>query len=421
MTVERSVTPSGITVITETMPWVRSVALGMWVSVGSRDETIDEWGASHFLEHLLFKGTASRSQRQIAETFDRIGGDANAFTTKETTCFHARVRDADVVDAFSVIADMLVAAGNSEDDVTAERNVVLSEIAEYLDSPDDLVHTDFATALLGEHPLSRETLGSEASVEALSRDDIHQYYTRQYRPETVTVAAAGNVTHDEIYRLSVDHLYDLGRPLGNRPLRQAPDHYNPKVVSVRHRPITQTHVVVGVPGVTAADPNRMAIRVLNTLLGGGMSSRLFQTVREERGLAYTAYSYAGTFSDAGVIGAYAATKPRDAAVTARLMREVMTSLADTVSGDEVERAKQSLLGGLVLNLEDTESRMSRLAHHVLLDMPLRSIDDVVLELEQITLAEVQTVASRLFSQPFSLAAVGPINTSDDAALRAVIA
>jgi len=421
VTVQQSVTPSGITVITETLPWVRSAALGMWVGVGSRDETVDEWGASHFLEHLLFKGTASRSQRQIAETFDRIGGDANAFTTKETTCFHARVRDADLADAFEVIADMLVAAINTEDDVTAERNVVLSEIAEYLDSPDDLVHTDFATALLGEHPLARETLGSEQSIEALSRDVIHDYFQRHYRPETLTVAAAGNLTHDEVYRLTVERLQDLARPGGNRPTRQAPVHYNPNVVTVRHRPITQTHVVIGVPGITAADPQRMAIRVLNTLLGGGMSSRLFQTVREERGLAYTAYSYAGTFSDAGVIGAYAATKPRDAVVTAQLMRDVMIDLADTVTVEEVDRAKQSLLGGLVLNLEDTESRMSRLAHHVLLDMPLRSIDEVVSELEQVTIGEVQTAASQLFSQPFSIAAVGPIDASDEPAFRDVVA
>lgn len=421
MTVQQSVTPSGITVITETLPWVRSAALGMWVGVGSRDETVDEWGASHFLEHLLFKGTASRSQRQIAETFDRIGGDANAFTTKETTCFHARVRDADLADAFAVIADMLVAALNTEDDVTAERNVVLSEIAEYLDSPDDLVHTDFATAMLGEHPLARETLGSEQSIETLSRDVIHDYFQRQYRPETLTVAAAGNVTHDAVYRLTVELLHDLSRPGGNRPARQAPAHYNPNIVTVRHRPITQTHVVIGVPGITAADPHRMAIRVLNTLLGGGMSSRLFQTVREERGLAYTAYSYAGTFSDAGVIGAYAATKPGDAVMTTQLMRDVMTGLADTVSVDEVDRAKQSLLGGLVLNLEDTESRMSRLAHHVLLDMELRSIDEVVSELEQVTIDDVQMAASRLFSQPFSIAAVGPLDERDKTAFQAVVA
>lgn len=421
MTVERSVTNSGITVITETMPWVRSAALGMWVGVGSRDETLDEWGASHFLEHLLFKGTTSRSQRQIAETFDRIGGDANAFTTKETTCFHARVRDADLADAFAVISDMLVAAVNTEDDVQAERNVVLSEIAEYLDSPDDLVHTDFATALLGEHPLARETLGSEASIETLSRDVIHNYFTRHYRPETITVAAAGNVTHEEVYRLTVELLDDLSRPGGSRPERQAPVAYLPNVVTLRHRPITQTHVVIGVPGVTAADPQRMAIRVLNTLLGGGMSSRLFQTVREERGLAYTAYSYAGTFSDSGVMGAYAATKPSDAHLTAALMRDVMTGLVDTVTSEEVTRAKQSLLGGLVLNLEDTESRMSRLAHHVLLDMPLRSIDDVVAELEQITVDDVKTVAARLFHQPFSLAAVGPIDVADDTAFHSVVA
>ena len=421
MQVTQSVTPSGITVITETLPWARSVALGMWLKVGSRDETLDQWGASHFLEHLLFKGTANRTQRQIAEAFDTMGGDANAFTTKEATCFHARVRDADVADAFTVIADMLVAAVNADSDVASERNVVLSEIDEYYDSPDDLVHTDFATALLGAHPLARETLGSEQSITTLSRDTIHQYFHTHYRPETLTVAAAGNITHEALYQLTLDTLGDLNRPGGQPPTRTAPEGYHTQTVTLRHRPVTQTHLVVGVPGITARDPNRMAVRVLNTLLGGGMSSRLFQTVREDRGLAYTTYSYAGTFSDAGMLGAYAATSPKDAPQTATLLRQVMEQLADDVSHDEVARAKKSLLGGLVLNLEDTEARMSRLAHHVLLERELRSIDAVVEELEQISVADVKTAAHRLFSQPFSLAAVGPIDDGDDTPLHAVVA
>lgn len=415
-----STTSHGVRVVSETLPWTRTVSLGMWLDVGSRDETADEWGISHYLEHLLFKGTATRTQRDIAEAFDQMGGDANAFTTKETTCFHARVRDEDLTDAFGLLADMIAHAANAPDDVETERNVVLSEIAAYDDAPDELVHTDFVTGLLGAHPLARETLGTVESITHLNRDAIHAFYARHYRPHTLVVAACGNVEHDTLVALTEQHLADLSRPGGAAPVRHKPVTYTPHAVMLRDKPVTQTHLLVGVPGVHTTDEHRMAVRVLNTLLGGGMSSRLFQTVREEKGLCYTTYSYAATFSDAGVFGAYAATNPNDAFAAADLIKTVLHRAADTISETDVSRAKKTLLGAMVLQLDDTEARMSRLASHVLLNRPLTSIDDVVEELEQVSLADVTDQANRLFTQPLSVAVVGPNVTKQFSRWQAVV-
>ncbi len=402
-----TVLPSGVTVVTEPMSSVRSVALGLWVSVGSRDEAADQAGCSHFLEHLLFKGTSRRSARQIAEELDAVGGEMNAFTSKEMTCFYARVLDRDLPLAFDVLADMVVDARNAPEDVEAERQVVLSEIDIHVDTPDDLVHSDFSELLLGAHPLALETLGTFDSITRLGRDTIHDYYLDRYRPENLVVAASGNVEHDRVIELTDQLLGDLGRPGGSRPPRRAPQAFAEGAVRVRQRPTEQAHVVLGMPGVSQIDEDRWGLRVLNTLLGGGMSSRLFQEIREVRGLAYTAFSYAASYTDSGLIGAYVGTAPGKVDEVLAVLRDELDRIATDVTVEEVERAKGALKGGTVLGLEDTGSRMSRIGQQVATGVPIVTVDEALERIGRVDLDEVRRVATSILSRPRDLAVVGP--------------
>lgn len=408
-----TVLPSGVTVVTEPMSSVRSVALGLWVSVGSRDEAADQAGCSHFLEHLLFKGTSRRSARQIAEELDAVGGEMNAFTSKEMTCFYARVLDRDLPLAFDVLADMVVDARNAPEDVEAERQVVLSEIDIHVDTPDDLVHSDFSELLLGAHPLALETLGTFDSITRLGRDTIHDYYLDRYRPENLVVAASGNVEHDRVIELTDQLLGDLGRPGGSRPPRRAPQAFAEGAVRVRQRPTEQAHVVLGMPGVSQIDEDRWGLRVLNTLLGGGMSSRLFQEIREVRGLAYTAFSYAASYTDSGLIGAYVGTAPGKVDEVLAVLRDELDRVATDVTVEEVERAKGALKGGTVLGLEDTGSRMSRIGQQVATGVPIVTVDEALERIGRVDLDEVRRVATSILSRPRDLAVVGPF-TEDEA-------
>jgi predicted Zn-dependent peptidase len=404
---ELSTLPSGITVVTEAMPSVRSVTLGMWVSVGSRDETPEQAGCSHFLEHLLFKGTSSRSAREIAESLDAVGGEMNAFTSKELTCFYARVLDEDLPLAFEVLADMIVDARNTEQDVESERQVVLSELDIHFDTPDDLVHSDFSELVLGDHPLALETLGSVASVTRMHRDTIHDYYLDRYRPEHLVIAAAGNVDHDRVVTLADGLLGDLGRPGRSRPPRTTPERFGQSQLNVRHRPTEQAHVVLGAPGLSSSDDDRWALRVLNVLLGGGMSSRLFQEIRETRGLAYTTFSYGSSYTDGGLFGAYVGTSPGKLDEVLSVLRTELDRVADDVTTEEVERAKGSLTGGTVIGLEDTGSRMSRLGKQVASGTPIITVDGALARIAEVDLDAVRAVARRIMHQPRNLAVVGP--------------
>jgi predicted Zn-dependent peptidase len=412
--------PSGVTVVSERMPSVRSVTVGMWVGVGSRDESPEQAGCSHFLEHLLFKGTSHRSARDIAESLDAVGGEMNAFTSKELTCFYARVLDRDLPLAFDVLADMIVDATNAEPDVEAERQVVLSELDIHLDSPDDLAHSDFAEAVLRDHPLALETLGTVGSITGMARETIHDYYLATYRPENLVVAAAGNLEHRRLVELADELLGDLGRPGGARPGRQAPAGFGEHEVTVRHRPTEQAHVVLGVPGLAQQDDDRWALRVLSTLLGGGMSSRLFQEIRETRGLAYTTYSYASSFTDGGLLGAYVGTAPGKLDEALDVLRAEFDRVCEDVTADEVERAKGALKGGTVLGLEDTGSRMSRLGGQVASGQPIITVDEALRSIGEVDVHDVRRVAARLLQQPRDLALVGPFAPEEADRFRAVV-
>jgi predicted Zn-dependent peptidase len=398
---------SGVRVVTEPMPAVRSVALGMWAGTGSRDEDATQLGASHFLEHTLFKGTSKRSARDIAEALDAVGGEMNAFTSKEVTCFYARVLDRDTPLAFDVLADMLVDARNAPADIEAERQVVLSEIDIHLDTPDDLVHSDLAEVVLGDHPLARETLGTVDSITGMDRDTIHGHYLAAYRPENLTVAAAGAVDHDRVVALTDELLGDLGRPGGRPPQRTAPSGYAGGQLRIRHRPTEQAHLALGMAGVAQRDPDRWPLRVLNVALGGGMSSRLFQELREVRGLCYATYSYASSYADAGMVGAYVGTAPGKVDETLAVLGDQLRGVADDITADEVERAKGAMSGGTVLGLEDPESRMGRVGKQVATGVPIVTVDEALERIDAVTVEDVARVARRVFGAPWNLAVVGP--------------
>ncbi len=407
MSHELTTLPSGVTVVTEAMPSVRSVALGVWVAVGSRDEPEDRAGCSHFLEHLLFKGTTRRSARQIAEALDDVGGELNAFTSKEHTCFHARVLDRDVALAFDVLADMIVDARNARDDVEAERRVVLSELEIHRDTPDDIVHSTFAAMLLDQHPLARETLGTVDSVTALDRDVIDDFYRTYYRPGRLVVAAAGNTSHVEIVRLADTLLGDLSRPGEAAGQRHPPSSFACREVSLREKPTEQAHVVLGMPGLARQDEDRWALRVLDMLLGGGMSSRLFQEIRETRGLAYNTYSYATSYSDAGLFATYLGTSPARIDEALAVLREELDQVVEDVRAVEVDRARRALSGQLVLALEDTGSRMVRLGRQVVDGDQIVTVEEALANIDAVDLDAVRAVAGRVLGQPRVASIVGP--------------
>ncbi|HVL99796.1 MAG TPA: pitrilysin family protein [Egibacteraceae bacterium] len=410
--------PSGTRIVTEAMPGVRSVAVGFWIGCGSRDERGPVAGASHFLEHLLFKGTQRRSAKEIAETVDAVGGDLNAFTSKEYTCFYARCIDRDLPLAVDVLGDMITSARLRSADVDAERDVVLEEISMHLDTPDDLVHSVFSAAHFGTHPLGREVLGSEASITAMRRDQINRYYRRQYVPSNLVVAAAGSLDHDRVVQLVSEALADA-RAGDGRSRRTPPEAAGEPRTALRHKPTEQTHLVLGGPGLRRADERRWAAAVLNQALGGGMASRLFQEVRERRGLVYTVYTYHGMHADTGTFAVYAGTAPHKVDEVLHTVRTEFAKALDAgLTEEELDRAKGSVAGSMILGLEDTGSRMNRLGKSVITGTPLLTLDEMIAAVGAVSLYDVAAVGQLLLGGPFTLAMVGPVEGSDEEALAA---
>nr|WP_308212272.1 pitrilysin family protein [Nocardioides astragali] len=410
--VRRTVLPSGLRVVTEHMAGSRSASIGVWVNVGSRDETPSLHGCSHFLEHLLFKGTPERSAMEISVALDAVGGEFNAFTSKEYTVFHARVLDEDLATAVDVLGDMVTASTITEPDVEAERDVILDEIAMHDDDPDDVVHNLFAHQAWGDSPLGRPIAGTEASITAMTRAQIHRFYRRHYRPDNMVVAVAGNVDHTTVVR-QAKLAFGRGGFLEGQALPTSPDQ-SERARKVQAgeartvRPQEQVNLVLGVKGLTRTDPRRYALGVLNTALGGGTSSRMFQEVRENRGLAYSVYSFATHHADAGVVGVSVGCLPgKYDAVLETVRGELAKVAADGITAEELERGKGQLKGGLVLGLEDSGSRMSRIGKAELVYDELLTIDEVVRRIEAVTLDDVSVLARELFTQPEILAVVGP--------------
>jgi predicted Zn-dependent peptidase len=417
MPIERTEFSSGLRVVTERMPGVRSVSIGFWVLAGSRDERPPISGHCHFLEHLLFKGTATRSAQDIAEAFDAVGGDLNAFTAKEYTCYYARILDRDLELAIDHLADMFANSAVRPADVAAEGQVILEEIHMHEDSPEDVVHDVFTETLWPGHPLGRPILGTEDRIRAATTASVRRFYRRHYVPGNLVVAAAGNVRHEDLLR----HLrarMDTGRVLGPRGrsvwnLRRASAEPAPSgATSVRRKKTEQAHVVLGTNGLPRTDPDRFAFWVVNSALGGGMSSRLFQEIREKRGLAYTAYSYHGQYTEAGIFSAYAGTTPTKAKEVIALMRREIDSIRDGgLTREEFERAKGHVRGASVLSLEDPGGRMSRLGKATIAQGEILTLDETLRRIKAVTFDDAQRVAERVLSRPMTLTVLGPFAAS----------
>ncbi|REE99209.1 M16 family metallopeptidase [Thermomonospora umbrina] len=413
--VRRTVLPGGLRVITETMPTVRSAAFGIWAGVGSRDEDARDSGASHYLEHTLFKGTRRRSALEISAALDAVGGDLNAFTAKEYTCYYARVLDTDLPLAVDVVSDMVIASLNRAEDVEAERGVILEEIAMRDDDPSDLVHDEFSTALYGDVPLGRPILGTVESINALSRDVIDRYYRDHYRTPNLVVAVAGNIDHDDVVRRVTEAF--AGR-LDGDATPAAPRIGGvgaPALPGVRvvDKDTEQANLVLGGVGVARTDDRRFALGVLNAALGGGMSSRLFQEVREKRGLAYSVYSYTAQYADTGTFGVYAGCQPGKVDEVLSICRDEVAKLAaGGLDDEELERGKGQLRGSMVLGLEDTGSRMSRIGKSELVYEHLLPVDDVLARIEAVTHDDVREMAREVLDKVGTLTVVGPFGDRD---------
>jgi predicted Zn-dependent peptidase len=410
--VRRTLLPGGLRVITEQVPGVRSAAFGVWVDAGSRDESRPQMGSAHYLEHLLFKGTSERSALDISASIEAVGGDLNAFTTKEYTCYYARVLDQDLPLAINVVCDVVTGALLRVDDVEAERGVILEEIAMHEDDPGDVVHDLFAQAMFGDSPLGRPILGTVDTITDLSRASIRGFYQRRYRPEAMVISAAGNVDHDQVVRLVrrafagfIDADSEAHGPRAAKPVRRGEP--GAAVVS---RATEQAHVVLGVPGLVRSDPRRYALSVLSTALGGGMSSRLFQEVREKRGLAYSVYSYTQGYSDDGIFGVYAGCLPSKVdTVLDVCLTQLDEVAASGLSDDEIRRGKGQVRGATVLGQEDTGARMSRIAKSELHHDPLLAIDQILQRVDAVTSEDIRSVARDLLSAPKTLAVIGPFD------------
>jgi predicted Zn-dependent peptidase len=414
-TFHRSVLPSGLRVVTEQLPGSRSAAVGMWVAVGSRDEPAAVAGAAHYLEHLLFKGTTRRSAAAIAEEIDAVGGELNAFTTKEHTCYHAHVLDADLDLAIDLICDVLGDALIDSDDVELERGVVLDELAMRDDDPEETLHDEFCAALFGSHPLGRPVLGTEESVTRMSREALHRFYRTRYTPERMVLAVAGNVAHNAVLAAvtrSFEHrLSGSAQPAPTRRGRaEVTDRCELALCSESSE---QAHLMLGVRALDRHDNRRYVLGVLNAALGGGMSSRLFQQVREQRGLAYSVYSSMDTYADIGSLSVYAGCAPGRLGEVAVVIGDVLTELArEGLSGSELARAKGQLRGGLVLGLEDAPSWMSRIGTAELEHGEHRSVERELELIDAVSAQEVGALARELLRQPITAAVVGPYADAD---------
>lgn len=396
----------GLTVVTETMPDARSVSLGFWVGTGSVDEAPAGAGTSHFLEHLLFKGTETRSARQISEAIDSVGCDMNAFTTKEYTAFHAWLPADRLALGLDILSDIIWAPSFRPDEVESERQVILEEILMRADAPGDLVHERFAAALWPDHPLGRDVLGDAETVGSIPRAQIAEFHHAHYRPGNLVVAAAGKLSHDRIVEGIAARR--VGVTGGAMPSRSAPAAPAPKV-AVERRRTEQAHLVVGVAGPGRDEEERHRLGVLDHVLGGGVSSRLFQSIREDRGLAYAVYSYRLSFEGAGALAVYAGTSPDNAeAVHALIVEELDRVAADGIGEAELERAKSHLQGSLVLGLEDPEARMSRLGYSQLVHGRVLTVEDIEQRIAAVTLDEVNALAARVLAGPRVTAAIGPL-------------
>jgi predicted Zn-dependent peptidase len=411
---------SGERVITERVPGVRSVALGYWIGAGSRDEKEERSGVSHFLEHLLFKGSSSHTAREIAEIFDGLGGELNAATSREHTVVYARVKDSHLATAVDVMTDMVFAPTFAELD--SEREVVLEEIAMYEDTPQELVHDLFSDAVFGNQPLGRPVIGTREVIASVSRRALASYHRSMYVGGNVVVAAAGNLEHNAVVRLVERAQRRPGDtpPKGvrlRRPLVAPP----PPGLRFQQKETEQYHVCVGAPGISRSDRRRFAASLLDAIIGGSASSRLFQEIREKRGMAYAVYSFTSQYTDTGLVGFYVGTRQENLATCLEIAsHELGEVAAGRLRPDELGRAKENLKGRIVLSMESTSNRMSRLGKSLITDTELLSLDRLIAEIDAVEEDEVAELAAMLLKPSLSsVAGIGPDEEAFTSAVRSV--
>jgi predicted Zn-dependent peptidase len=420
--VRRTVLPSGVRILSEQVPGSRSATIGYWVAVGSRDEHPETYGSTHFLEHLLFKGTPTRTALDIAVSFDAVGGEHNAMTAKEYTCYYAKVQDKDVAMAVEVLSDMVTSSILDRDEFENERGVILEELAMADDDPTDVANERLYEVVFGGHPLGRPIGGSPQTINAVTRDAVWDHYQQNYRAQDLVITIAGAVEHDamvaQVERSLASAGWDLSeeaspvvrREVAGEQFGSAGD------LVVVQRPIEQANLLIGVPGLAATDPRRSTLSVMNAILGGGMSSRLFQEVRERRGLAYSVYSFSPSYTDAGVFGMYAGCSPAKAAQVAELMLAEFHRLGQHgVTDEEMRRAVGQMSGASALALEDSDTRMSRLGRAEITLGEFIDLDETLRRLSLVTAHDVQQLATELAEHPISMAAVGTVEESTLAA------
>ncbi|MEI8411229.1 MULTISPECIES: M16 family metallopeptidase [unclassified Kribbella] len=412
--VKRTVLPSGLRVLSQSVPGFRSVTFGVWVGVGSRDEPEQLAGATHFLEHLLFKGTERRDALEISSAIDAVGGEMNAFTGKEYTCYYARVLDSDLPLAVDVICDMITSATLTAADVESERDVIDEEIAMHADETSDHIHDLFAEQLWGESPLGRSITGTPESVAGLSREQVAGWYRRRYKPANIVVSVAGNVDHADVVRL-VRKAFERHwvtseaepAPVRRGAARRVPTYGG---VRVHHRDVEQAHLVLGMPGLVRNDERRYVAGVLHGIVGGGMSSRLFQEVREKRGLAYSVFTFGSAYADSGMVGVYAGCLPKKAGEVLDVVRSELESIASgNITPDELLRGKGQMRGSVVMGLEDTGAKMTRIAKAELVYGELPTVDEILHRIDAVTLDDVTQLAANLYAGTPALTVMGPFD------------
>jgi predicted Zn-dependent peptidase len=407
--IRRTRLDSGLRIVTEELPGLRSISVGFWVGVGSRDEHDDQRGASHFLEHLLFKGTADRGAHDIAHAVESVGGDMNAFTMQEMTAFYVRVPEDRLDLAIDTLADVVWSPALRTQDVDAERQVILGELRMREDAPDDLVHDIFAQAMFPDHPLGREVLGTTTSIRAMKRDTIARYHDDHYRPSAIVVAAAGNLRHDDV----VERVAARSPGVRSNGHERSAEHPAPaRALAVLTRNSEQVHAVVGTRGVPRDDPDRYPLTVLNQALGGGLSSRLFQEIRERRGLAYSVYSYRVAYLETGAFAVYVGTAPERVHEAVEVVGAELDRVLHErgIGAEDLESAKGHLKGSMALSLETSNSRMHRLGSSELILDEVVSLDELVDRVAAVTTDDVSRVVDRVFSPGLrTLAVVGPVD------------
>lgn len=398
---------NGVRIVAEHIPFVRSVAIGIWVKAGSRYEETEMKGISHLLEHMFFKGTAARNAREIAEAFDAIGGQVNAFTSKEYTCYYAKVLDEKAEYALDILSDMFFNSIFAEEELEKEKNVVLEEINMYEDAPDELVHELLSKASYGDHPLAYSVLGTEQTIVQIDRDDLERYRQKFYTPENIVISVAGHFS-DSLLR-SIEKKFGEFRSSSETFEWKRAKFYPDKIS--KNKETEQSHLCLGFLGLPYGHERIYELAILNNVIGGSMSSRLFQEIREEKGLAYSVYSYHSAFSDTGLLAIYAGTAPEQTEIVFEtIMNTLKTLKRDGMTQQELEISKAQLKGNLMFSLESTNSRMSRNGKNELLLQKIKTVDEMLACIDSVTLERVNQLADEVFGDPYSLSMISPSKT-----------